>query len=239
VKTRKPVPWPVWTALAWRLMEAGRLRAAVFVLLLVSTYLRLSELLGARAEDLNAPAASVVQHWSLLLAPERRLTPTKTGIFSDSVLLDAPYTSFLEPMIARLAIQPKGTPLWDFSYPELAGYLKKAATELGLSVHAYQARHSGPWIDLALGLRTLEAAQKRGRWASAKSVIRYERHARLATEWNKLSAAQQALFLECERRVEDIFFARPHGIVLPADWASSRGSTSRTSSQAQAGSRGK
>lgn len=115
VKTRKPVPWPVWTALAWRLVEAGRLRAAVFVLLLVSTYLRPSELLGARAEDLNAPAASVVQHWSLLVAPERRMTPTKTGIFSDSVLLDAPYTSFLEPMIARLANQPKGTPLWDFS----------------------------------------------------------------------------------------------------------------------------
>jgi integrase len=239
VRTRRPVPWPVWAALAWRLVEAKQLRAAVFLLLLVSTYLRPSELLRARAEDLSAPAASVVQHWSLLIAPEQRGLATKTGVFSDSVLLDCPYTAFLAPMVAQLARQPKGTPLWDFSYPEFAAPLKTAAAELGVTVHAYQARHSGPSIDLAKGLRTLEAAQKRGRWASPKSVIRYERHARLAAEWSKLTAAQQAVFLECERRVEDIFFGRPTGIDLPAGMAFSRGATSRTSSRAPAASRRK
>eukprot|EP00974_Lingulodinium_polyedra_P052248 5027189-Lingulodinium_polyedra.AAC.1 len=40
VKTRKPAPWPAWTALAWRLVERRQARAAVFLLLLVTAYLR-------------------------------------------------------------------------------------------------------------------------------------------------------------------------------------------------------
>ena len=44
----------------------------------------------------------------------------------------------------------------------------------------YQARHSGPSIDRARGIRSLQKIKRRGRWSAESSVQRYERHARLS-----------------------------------------------------------
>lgn len=41
-----------------------------------------------------------------------------------------------------------------------------------------------------------------------KSVMRYEKHARVAVEMNKFGPEQQAFFLTCERELEACFLGR-------------------------------
>ena len=67
--------------LAWRLVVRRHLRAAIYILLLVTTYCRPSELLRAQAGDLFAPARSVVGHWSFLFAFARRPIVFRTCAF--------------------------------------------------------------------------------------------------------------------------------------------------------------
>ena len=86
---------------------------------------------------------------------------------------------------------------------------------------------TSPWIPVNAGLRAarvshcqpshtlraidsigLEAtghniSTNSGRWAAMSSVVRYERRARLATEWPKIQEDQRTLFSICEQRVED------------------------------------
>ena len=55
--------------------------------------------------------------------------------------------------------------------------------DLRMSVTVHQARHSRPLVGLAWKLRDIKSKHERGCWAAMSSVVRYERHARLATEW--------------------------------------------------------
>ena len=75
----------------------------------------------------------------------------------------------------------------------------------------YQARHSGPSIDAARHLRTRAEIRARGRWASEKSVARYERPARLAESFQELSMGVQ----EFCQRAEEHFSALIVGRVTP------------------------
>ena len=212
---RRPVPWPVWCAFAWRLCCRGQTAMAVYLLLLVTCYLRPGELLKARPQDLHPPAQGIVGAWSLLLAPEERKVPTKTGIFSDSVLIDAGRARFLDPMLEALSQQVVGGAMWAFDSSAVRAEMLAVSRELQIDVTPYQARHSGPSIDMALQTRTLEAVQKRGRWMAVSSVRRYERHARLAAEWAKLLPWQKEVCLACERRVEAIVFGHEPGPAWP------------------------
>ena len=83
--------------------------------------------------------------------------------------------------------------LWTVTESDLAAALAETASELRVSVIAFQARDSGPSIDLAWKLPDIKPVQKRARWAAMSSVVRYERHARLATEWAKLQEAAGAI----------------------------------------------
>ena len=173
----------VWTALAWRLTVKHRVSVAIFILPLVTTCCWSSELLAARAQDLAPPSRQVVSYWSLLIASRHQHRATKKGVFSDSVLLDAPHTAFLNPTLKVLQGNGGNALLQTFTYPDLAGALAETASELRASVTAYQARHCRPSIDLAWKLRDITSVQKRCRWVAMSSVVRNERHARLATEW--------------------------------------------------------
>ena len=60
-----------------------------FFLVLVSSYMRSPELLRGPVQD---PSRTVVHSMSLLMSPREVGTPKNAGVFSDSVLLNAPYT---------------------------------------------------------------------------------------------------------------------------------------------------
>ena len=85
----------------------------------------------------------------------------------------------------------------------------------------YEARHSGVSIDAALSLRTRRERQERGRWASEKSQLRYERRARLLQSFNRLPATHRAFAQECEKRLEAMLMLGGSPDAL--DWPRTRG----------------
>ena len=72
----------------------------------------------------------------------------------------------------------------------------------------YQARHSGPSIDLALHRRELKAAKKRGRWRTDRSLRRYEKAGRLLRVADRWSAGQRAHFSRSAEVVEALILGR-------------------------------
>ena len=104
-------------------------------------------------------------------------------------------------------------PAFDFSYPEFLREMKRTGREIGLterqlgtgqrgSLLPYQLRHSGASHDMNKRSRAAAEVQKRGRWASAKSLARYERGARLAEMWQKYSPATAAFIEAASSRLE-------------------------------------
>ena len=204
-RSRKPLPWPVWSALAWRLKDAGRLDMMLFTLMCVTGYFRPSELLRLRRGDLVPPAKHVLKSWSVLIAPEEEKVPTKTQNFNDSVLMDSALLDWMGPFYEKIHASDSTELVWDFTYSQYVVAFRRAVAELRLKdVVPYQMRHSGPSIDLANGARTMEEAQTRGRWAVSSTMARYERRSRLSKEWSVLTQAQRSLFTDCAEALEDI-----------------------------------
>ena len=104
--------------------------------------------------------------------------------------------------------------VWSFTSLELLGHFRSlcVATQITEFVQ-YQMRHSGVSIDLLEGSRDIAAAQKRGRWKAYKSMVRYEKHAKLQA----VAASYEVETLDYLRRAaahfEDAFWGRPHPVV--------------------------
>ena len=135
-----------------------------------------------RVELARSPfgGAACAAEWTLLLSPEHLEQPGKTGEYDLSAALDS---SYLRPwshtVFGLLKKQPDNAPLWDFNYGDYVAEFRKACQTLRLDLSPYQMRHSGPSIDRANNWRSALEIQKRGGWKSAKSVMRYEKSARL------------------------------------------------------------
>ena len=106
--------------------------------------------------------------------------------------------------------------VWHFQYPAYLSEFKAAVKELGSTEYVipYQSRHSGPSIDVARRLRTLAEVQRRGQWKAQKSVLRYEKEARLTESWNLLPLHIRVLLEACETHLEDVLYNRRHGLAL-------------------------
>ena len=210
-RRRRGVALAVWCGLAWRLVEKDLTQMAVFLLVGVSAYSRPSSLLAARRCDLVPPAAGLSQHWCLLTHPEERQVPSKTGRFDEGCLLDSPYLQGLASAFRLMAHPTSTARLWNFTYPEVAEALKKAAEELNVgAVTLYQMRHSGASIDLVRRYRSLEEAQRRGAWSQAKSMHRYEHSSRITYDYLQLDALARSQCEEAERHISEIILGRPH-----------------------------
>ena len=208
-QSRKPMPLGVWSALAVELKKMNQTRMALFVMLAVSTYARPCELLRCTTRCLVRPSVGALNEWALLLAAQEYETPTKTGEFDHSVALDSPYlkpwaTEFFEALKQQ---QPTSL-LWDFEYPEYLTAFREASQRLNLSLSPYQTRHSGPSIDRARNWRSLHEVQKRGNWKAHKSVLRYEKAARLSLSYQSLPQSLRDHTDICERQVGDVLLNR-------------------------------
>jgi len=177
---------------------------AVAILLGVGAYLRPHELTMVQPEDFSPPTRNVSEHWSLIICPQSRGITTKTGAMDDSVVLDCKWQQWMTPLWSALAGAPRGKPVWIFTYPELVKQFKLTCSRLGIPAVPYMMRHSGPSIDRALKFRPLDEVRKRGRWASHKSVVRYEKAARLSKAWHDLPAASQKRCEALDARLEEL-----------------------------------
>ena len=202
---------PVWAGILWRMIARGHRSKAIFGLLSLSTYCRPGQLLRLRKFCLVPPSIGITGVWCLLLSPSEFSETSKVGAQEDSVLLDSSYTQFLNPLLEEMASGEDQTErVWTFDYPEYLAVFKQATKDLGLNVVPYEARHSGPSIDRAKNWRTAADVKKRGMWAALSSVARYEKPARLAASWNKLSLEQRTTCSLAETYMREIFLGLEH-----------------------------
>ena len=79
----------------------------------------------------------------------------------------------------------------------------------------YQCRHSGASIDRAEQKRSLLEIQKRGQWKSNRSVVRYEKGARLGQVYAQYSARLQAWIEAVALHVEAVVLGLQSASSLP------------------------
>ncbi|CAK0891907.1 unnamed protein product [Prorocentrum cordatum] len=163
-----PQPLEVWAALDEAMRLAGSVEAADAAALAVDAYLRSAEVFALRAEDIVDADDDVV---AIKLGVQERNERTKTGV-RQGVLIDRPHIA--DMLRARKAAKKPGELVFGCSVEAYRRALRKASDDIGIAAFpAHSARHSGPSHDAAEGYRTVWAIQRRGRWASEKSVLRY------------------------------------------------------------------
>ena len=208
-RSRRPWPLEVWAAMAWKLAQAGQWQMALYVLLLVTTYMRPGEGLQLRRGDLVPPAPGILTHWSILLFPQERVAASKTLAKDDSLVIDAEWMPWWDKVLPELARGDASSRVWSFSYADFVPVFKQAAAALGIpSLVPYQARHSGASIDSAGRHRSIPEIQRRGRWKTLASVQRYERHAQLGKSASLLSDRQRYVFRWALERLEALVLGR-------------------------------
>ncbi|CAK0896185.1 unnamed protein product, partial [Prorocentrum cordatum] len=150
------------------------------------------------------------RRWSLLLFPDNKPLRSKTGLADVGVMLDSGWFQCAAPIFRELAQGAPEEKAWDFSCPQFLKMFRMALQDLGVEQHIvpYQARHSGPRVDVARHCAMLQEIQKRRQWKHAKSTQRCEKAARLGQSWSLLPASLRDTLSECESRLEDTLLGK-------------------------------
>ena len=197
-------------------MRANQLIYAVYLMTMLATYTRPSELLGVLRGDLQPPVNRVTANWHLILLPEERPDRSKVYAANDSVDMKCEWTPWMPQVMEALAMGDPDERIFPFEYGTFAKAFKVALRRLGLpDIVPYQARHSGPSIDAAKNLRDRAEIKARGRWVAEKSVSRYEQRARLVMGYNRLPPLLQSHLRDCERQLPDLLLGNISAEALP------------------------
>ena len=202
-RSRRAYPWPVWAGVSALLIQLKEPSMAAWIILAFWCYLRPSETMGMTGLSLVRPAAGVSRNWSIFLFPEEGAARSKINEYDDTLAWDISRMQWMTSVFEVMKETRGSGPLWPFTYPQLLENLKVVKKTLNLpELMPYQLRHSGPSWDRARGLRQQSEVQKRGRWRSLKSVVRYEKHGRLSSEMHRFPAETQSFLLACAEHLE-------------------------------------
>ena len=163
----------IWCLIA-EMREAQREEEADALSLQHDCYLRAGELLLLRVTDVSSDG----DDWVIRLGIKERKEKTKTGSHQ-GVRVDWPGTeAMLKKRTARRAPDEKLFSITSASYRQAwheAGLALKKRIGIDSFVIGppHSVRHSGPSRDSATGYRSIWQIQRRGRWQSEKSVMRY------------------------------------------------------------------
>ena len=193
-------------------LAASNLHWLLLLLVQFDAFLRPSEALGLKADHLVAPVGARYDKWALIVHISELGEKSKSGTSDDSVVLGDHKDHKWMKLVARKLVD-QSEDGWLFPGITLASYeaaLSRACDELGYSAQIlapHIVRHSGASNDAAHGRRTLASIQKRGRWASKKSVARYEKHGMLQRQWRFVDPARLAYVQKSPDRLAS-FLAR-------------------------------
>ena len=159
---------------------------------------------------------AVTRFWAVLIHPEEGVSRSTTGGSDDSIVLDSVWLQWMSPTFVKFKRGRTTGPLWSFGYPTSLVRFRAAAEGFGAPhLVPYQLRHSGASNDRISEERDLLSIQKRGRWASHKSLVRYEKAARVGLSLMRYHAALRAHFDECMLHLEAIVLGRRPAIAVP------------------------
>ena len=100
------------------LVAPGRRDLAVFVLIMLSTYLRPGQLLSTQGSGLAPPTPGATPRRSLPAHPEERPGRGKIGDADVSTVMDSSWAEWTGPALAWLKESAGDGPLWKFDYGE-------------------------------------------------------------------------------------------------------------------------
>ncbi|CAK0861426.1 unnamed protein product [Prorocentrum cordatum] len=217
--TSDPLPWSAAVLMAYHLSRTGvesDLEAARGLVVQFDTYLRPSELVLMPLVACFTPGMHAGVHYNkygMVVAPSSQVAghligirTSKTGVQDDTVLLDEASRPGVIGAFAALIRQARRsrsqTLLPSHTYASYNKVLQRAAQAVGIpfKVTPHLARHGGPSEDFLRRARTLPEIQARGRWASFRSVQRYEKAGRLLAAIRKLPPAVRAAACKAEAR---------------------------------------
>ena len=186
---------------------------ALQIVWMVVTYHRPGEPLTARRRDVIRPTRGGSAEWGVVLFPETRDQVRKTGHRNEAITLKNEIFPWLPRLLEQVALGDPESRLFDHSYSEILQQFRITTYRMGLpKLVMYQARHSGASSDMASKRRTLAEIKKRGGWKSDRSVVRYEKGARLSSTWMRHPAWVRAHAERCEEKFLEIVL---HGQALP------------------------
>jgi integrase len=195
--SRDPLPEEIYLAAVRRLTSLRRPLSAAAVFCQAQLYLRPSELLALRPEDVLLPVRGARRYRSIgvVIAPRELEATTKARSQDDTILVDSQCHEALGPVLAELvrirALEEQLFPLTLNSYEKV---LRDAGSAMGLTTEfvPHTLRHCGPANDLFFERRSMAAVAKRGRWSNIKSVQRYGKSGRLIKVWRQVSERDRA-----------------------------------------------
>ena len=186
--------------------------AAAATLLTFDLYSRAADILRVQPEDLVPPNARLgSRHWGVTFFPASRSKRSKTLTQDDTSFVGQvnPRRSWLRDIMPILAARPRGQPMLGNSLAVLEARFAAAGLSLGLP-HAvpHLLRHGGPSADCAAEVITDVQVQRRGWWASVKSVQRYTKPGDYARALQALTPALLARTSSAETQLKTELIAR-------------------------------
>ena len=166
-----PLPLELLACVAEAMRSAQQLDAADGLELAVDCYLRFMEIKNLRSEDIIVLREGGLMEVTLRLGVAERGESTKTGM-RQGVRVDSPHMANM--LARRKAACAHSERIFKISRASYSKAWSDAGTLLGTPLGPpHSVRHSGPAHDAATGYRTLWQIQRRGRWSSERSVLRY------------------------------------------------------------------
>ncbi|CAK0810785.1 unnamed protein product, partial [Prorocentrum cordatum] len=204
-RVRDPLPWGAAVLIADRMIQQGPLGEAAAGALATSFdgYLRPSSALRINGADVHVAAGGVARghpRVTATIAPLHaddgaELRPRLKNNEHDMTLIFGDQASFKagRSFVADLLVKLKGQrqphrPLFPLTLAQYERYFNAAVAALQLhrlDVTPHCARHGGPSVDAARGLRSIPDIQQRGMWRAASSIRRYEKAGTLMRQLEK------------------------------------------------------
>ena len=194
-RSRPPVPDELAAAISAVQMAKGYRMSALLTWMGQRCYFRPGERLKIQVQDLLRPAGGAGlgrQFWSIQVAPEDRLEPSKTQTFDDTIIVDE--SPRLGALLGRLAEGKAPTaPLFDLSPKLVRQQWSEACLLLGYpELVMYQLRHGGASSDLLARKRSMGEVMSRMRVRTLVTLRRYAKPGRTTLMLQRMSPSVRA-----------------------------------------------
>jgi len=197
-QARMPMVEFIKSSITGMLIHLEKKEMALFNEVTFSTYARPGEMFKIYPADV-VPRNNTFHHDVIVLGAMERNESSKAGIFDETLILDDTRCPLLGTLMKDLAEKrvsenKEDQPLWGFSAQKFLQKWRACVQILEVQdvAHSpYQNRHGGASRDMLLKLRSVQAINQRGRWATDVSARIYSKPGKF-----------QQIINQCSHRLE-------------------------------------